>query len=42
MDFLEDDLLIIIPSTIKEKVYSYLNEKKDLYNIKITTFNEVK
>lgn len=42
MDFLEDDLLIIIPSTIREKVYSYLSEKKDLYNIKITTFNEVK
>lgn len=42
MDFLEDDLLIIIPSTIREKVYSYLSEKKDLYNIKMTTFNEVK
>ncbi len=42
MDFLEDDLLIIIPSIIREKVYSYLSEKKDLYNIKITTFNEVK
>ena len=42
MDFLEDNLLIIIPSTIREKVYSYLSEKKDLYNIKITTFNEVK
>lgn len=42
MDFLEDNLLIIIPSTIREKVYSYLNEKKDLYNIKITTFNEIK
>ena len=44
MDFksiVEDNILIICGNDIKRKILSFLNEEKDIYNIKFMTINEV-
>lgn len=40
-DFLKDDLLLIVPSNQKEKIYYDLNQEKKLWNISIMTFSEI-
>lgn len=41
LEFLKDNLIIIIPSNAKRNFLKILNKKNQLYNIKILTFNEL-
>lgn len=40
--YLKDNILIIIPSNIRRKLIKYLNGQKEMYNITVLNFNELK
>ena len=42
LQYLHDNLILIIPSNIKEKIIKYLNSLDKMYNIKILTMEELK
>lgn len=39
--FLKDNLLLIVPSNLKQKIYEELASEEKLWNIHITTFSEI-
>ena len=41
LQYLHDNLILIIPSNIKKKIIKYLNSLDKMYNIKILTMEEL-
>jgi ATP-dependent helicase/DNAse subunit B len=39
--YIKNDIILVIPNAIKGKIIKYLNNLKDIYNIKIMTFKEM-
>lgn len=41
-EYLEDNLVLIVPNNIRRKIIKYINSLDKIYNIKVIDFNEVK